>query len=127
MAIEKHNIKLATFIAALFYDLSTQKQVRIPTQIEKRDRELYELVKKSKRPVALLVDETHDLKGHTLTGLKRLLELAEDDSGRRRLSIVLAGHPKLCNDLRRPTMEEIGYRTDIFELQEKMQSAGLPV
>lgn len=34
MAIEKHNIKLATFIAALFYDLSTQKQVRIPTQIE---------------------------------------------------------------------------------------------
>ena len=33
MAIEKHNIKLATFIAALFYDLSTQKQVRIPTQI----------------------------------------------------------------------------------------------
>nr|WP_239686183.1 hypothetical protein [Pseudomonas aeruginosa] len=50
MAIEKHNIKLATFIAALFYDLSTQKQVRIPTQIEKRDRELYELVKKSKRP-----------------------------------------------------------------------------
>lgn len=51
MAIEKHNIKLATFIAALFYDLSTQKQVRIPTQIEKRDRELYELVKKSKRPV----------------------------------------------------------------------------
>ncbi|MGV8339447.1 hypothetical protein ACV33H_27895, partial [Pseudomonas aeruginosa] len=78
-------------------------------------------------PVALLVDETHDLNGHTLTGLKRLLELAEDDSGRRRLSIVLAGHPKLCNDLRRPTMEEIGYRTDIFELQEKMQSAGLPV
>ncbi|EPK5778508.1 hypothetical protein ACYTSM_04620 [Pseudomonas aeruginosa] len=127
MAIEKHNIKLATFIAALFYDLSTQKQVRIPTQIEKRDRELYELVKKSKRPVALLVDETHDLNGHTLTGLKRLLELAEDDSGRRRLFIVLAGHPKLCNDLRRPTMEEIGYRTDIFELQEKMQSAGLPV
>ncbi|MGU2293260.1 hypothetical protein BANRA_06237 [Pseudomonas aeruginosa] len=116
MAIEKHNIKLATFIAALFYDLSTQKQVRIPTQIEKRDRELYELVKKSKRPVALFVDEAHDLNGHTLTGLKRLLELVEDDSGRRRLSIVLAGHPKLRNDLRRPTMEEIGYRTDIFSL-----------
>lgn len=107
MAIEKHNIKLATFIAALFYDLSTQKQVRIPTQIEKRDRELYELVKKSKRPVALFVDEAHDLNGHTLTGLKRLLELAEDDSGRRRLSIVLAGHPKLCNDLRRPRWKKL--------------------
>lgn len=29
---------------------------------------------------------------------------------------MLAGHPKLRNDLRRPTMEEIGYRTDIFTL-----------
>jgi type II secretory pathway predicted ATPase ExeA len=27
---------------------------------------------------------------------------------------VLAGHPKLRNDLRRPTMEEIGYRTSTF-------------
>ncbi len=32
------------------------------------------------------------------------------------LSVVLVGHPKLRNDLRRPTMEEIGYRTDIFTL-----------
>lgn len=30
LAIEKHSIKLATFIAALYYDLSTEKQVRIP-------------------------------------------------------------------------------------------------
>ncbi len=30
--------------------------------------------------------------------------------------MVLAGHPKLRNDLRRPTMEEIGYRTDVFSL-----------
>ena len=51
---------------------------------------------------------------HTLTDLKRLLEVVEDGDGK--LSIVLAGHPKLGNDLRRPTMEEIGYRTDIFTL-----------
>ena len=62
--------------------------------------------------MALLVDEAHDLNGNTLTGLKRLMEVAEDGGGR--LSVVLAGHPKLRNDLRRPTMEEIGYRTDIF-------------
>ncbi|WP_323872318.1 hypothetical protein [Xenorhabdus doucetiae] len=37
--IEKHNIKLATFIAALFYDLSPEKQIRLPTQNEKRGRE----------------------------------------------------------------------------------------
>jgi type II secretory pathway predicted ATPase ExeA len=114
VAIEKHSIKLATFIAALFYDLSTEKQVKIPTQGEKRERELRELVRKNKRPVALFVDEAHDLNGHTLTGLKRLMELVEDGGGR--LSVVLAGHPKLRNDLRRPTMEEIGYRADVFSL-----------
>lgn len=42
------------------------------------------------------------------------MEVVEDGGGR--LSVVLAGHPKLRNDLRRPTMEEIGYRTDIFTL-----------
>jgi type II secretory pathway predicted ATPase ExeA len=73
-----------------------------------------ELVKKSKRPVALFIDEAHDLNGHTLTGLKRLMEVVGDGEGR--LSVVLAGHPKLRNDLRRPTMEEIDYRTDVFTL-----------
>jgi type II secretory pathway predicted ATPase ExeA len=114
LAVEKHNIKLPTLISALFYDLSKEKQVRIPPQIEKRERDLRELVKKGKRPVALFVDEAHDLNGYTLTGLKRLMEVIEDDGGR--LSIVLAGHPKLRNDLRRPTMEEIGNRTDVFTL-----------
>lgn len=114
LAVDKHHIKLTTFIAALFYDLSTEKNVRIPSQGEKRERDLRELVRKNKRPVALFVDEAHDLNGHTLTGLKRLMELVEDGDGR--LSIVLAGHPKLRNDLRKPTMEEIGYRTDVFSL-----------
>ncbi|MEX3583438.1 MAG: AAA family ATPase [Burkholderia sp.] len=114
VAIEKHNIRLATFIAALFYELSSEKQVKIPTQGEKRERDLRELVHKNKRTVALFVDEAHDLNGHILTGLKRLMELVEDGGGR--LSVVLAGHPKLRNDLRRPTMEEIGYRADVFSL-----------
>ncbi len=114
LAVEKHHIKLPILISALFYDLSREKQVRIPTQIEKRERDLRELVKKGKRPVALFIDEAHDLNGNTLTELKRLMEVIEDDGGK--LSIVLAGHPKLRNDLRRPTMEEIGNRTDIFTL-----------
>lgn len=114
LSIEKQNIKLATFIAALFYDLSSEKQIHIPTQNEKRERELLALFKKCRRPVVLFVDEAHDLNGHTLTGLKRLMELIEE--GGSRLSIVMAGHPKLRNDLHRPTMEEIGYRTDVFSL-----------
>lgn len=114
LSVEKHSIKLATLIAALFYDLSPDKQVQIPKQGERRERELRDLVKKLRRPVVLFVDEAHDLSGHTLIGLKRLMELVEDGEGR--LSIVLAGHPKLRNDLRRPTMEEIGYRTEVFNL-----------
>jgi type II secretory pathway predicted ATPase ExeA len=114
LSVEKHSIKLATLITALFYDLAQDKLVQIPKQGERRERELQELVKKGKRPVALFVDEAHDLNGNTLTGLKRLMEVVEDSGGR--LSVVLAGHPKLRNDLRRPTMEEIGYRTDIFTL-----------
>jgi hypothetical protein len=36
---------------------------------------------------------------------------------RTQLTVVLAGHPKLKNDLRRPTMEEIGYRSTLFTLE----------
>ncbi|MCD2448912.1 hypothetical protein GO003_000680 [Methylicorpusculum oleiharenae] len=71
-------------------------------------------MRKNKRPIALFVDEAHDLNSHTLTGLKRLIEVIEDGDGR--LSVILSGHPKLRNDLRRPTMEEIGFRTDVFNL-----------
>jgi type II secretory pathway predicted ATPase ExeA len=114
LAIDKHNVKLGTLITALFFDLATEKNIRISTQGEKRERDLRDLVKKNKQPVALFIDEAHDLNHRTLAGLKRLTEVVEDGGGR--LSVVLAGHPKLRNDLRRPTMEEIGYRTDIFTL-----------
>ncbi len=114
LAIDKQNVKLATLLAALFYDLSTEKNVRIPTGVERREREFLDLLKKNKRPVALFVDEAHDLNGHTLIGLKRLMELVEHGDGK--LSIILAGHPKLKNDLQRPTMEEVGFRTEVFSL-----------
>ena len=50
-----------------------------------------------------------------MIGLKRLIEVVQDGDGV--LSIILAGHPKLKNDLRRPAMEEIGSRTTIFSLE----------
>lgn len=114
LSVEKHSIKLTTLIAALYYDLAPDKQVQKPKQGERRERALRDLVKKGKRPIALFVDEAHDLNGNTLTGLKRLMEVIEDGDGR--LSVILSGHPKLRNDLRRPTMEEIRYRTDVFDL-----------
>jgi type II secretory pathway predicted ATPase ExeA len=52
----------------------------------------------------------------TIIGLKRLMEVVEDVDGQ--LSVILAGHTKLRNGLRRLSMEEVGYRTDIFNLDE---------
>ena len=63
----------------------------------------------------LVVDEAHDLHHKTLTGFKRLIEMVADAGGI--LSVLLVGHPKLRNDLRRPQMEEIGYRTTAFEFE----------
>jgi hypothetical protein len=59
--------------------------------------------------------DAHDLHNQTLLGLKRLVELIRRCGGR--LSVVLAGHPKLKNDLRRPALEEIGSRASVFELE----------
>jgi type II secretory pathway predicted ATPase ExeA len=115
LSVDKDRATLGTLITALFYDLSADKEIKIPTQGEKRERELRDLIKKGKKPVALFVDEAHDLHHSTLTGLKRLIEVVEDGGGT--LSVVLAGHPKLKNDLRRPTMEEIGYRATVFSLE----------
>src|SRR6202007_1633873 len=66
-------------------------------------------------PNALFIDDAHDLHSKTLIGLKRLIEVVRDSGGM--LSVVLAGHPKLKKDLRRSSMEEIGSRATIFELE----------
>ena len=112
LSVDKEKSTLHSLISALFYDLSNEKDLKIPTQGERRERDLQQLVRKGRKPVVLFVDEAHDLHAKTLTGLKRLREVIEADSGT--LSIVLFGHPKLMNDLRRPTMEEIGNRSAKF-------------
>lgn len=114
LSIDKSRTNLSSLITALFYDLSSNPQVKIPSVKEKRERQLRELFRKGKKPVALFVDEAHDLHNSTLTGLKRLMEVVKDDGGS--LSIILGGHPKLKNNLRRSAMEEIGNRIAIFSL-----------
>ncbi len=113
LAVDKDRITIPTLITALFHDLSPDKDPKIPSQGEKRERELQQLVRRRRKPIALFVDEAHDLHAKTLVGLKRLMEVVADGKGM--LSVVLVGHPKLRNDLRRPTMEEIGYRSVVFE------------
>lgn len=114
LSVDKERVSLGTLLLALFYDLSTEKDFVAPTQSERRERALRDLIRKRKKPVVLFIDEAHDLQSKTLVGLKRLMEMVRDGGGI--LSVVLAGHPKLKNDLRRPTLEEIGNRATVFSL-----------
>ena len=116
LSVDKGQLSLPVLINALFYDLATEKDFKIPTQPEKRERVLRDLIRKRNKPIALFIDDAHDLHAKTLVGLKRLIEVVRDGNGT--LSVVLAGHPKLKNDLRRPSMEEIGSRAaSIFDLE----------
>jgi type II secretory pathway predicted ATPase ExeA len=115
LAVESDKVSLSTLITALFYDLSTEKDLKVPTQPEKRERQLLALIQKCHHTIALFVDDAHGLHHSTLVGLKRLIELVSNNGGK--LSVVLAGHPKLKNDLRRPALEEIGGRTYVFFLE----------
>ena len=115
LSVEKSQLSLPVLINALFYDLATEKDFKIPTQPERRERVLRDVVRKRQKPIALFIDDAHDLHAKTLVGLKRLIEVVRDGGGV--LSVVLAGHPKLKNDLRRPTMEEIGSRAAVFDME----------
>lgn len=113
LTLERSKVTVPLLVTALFYDLSPEKVVTIPGHPERRERDLQELFRKAKKPVVLFVDDAHDLHGNTLKALKRLIELVQDGGGQ--LSVVLVGHPRLKNDLRRPTMEEIGDRATVLE------------
>jgi len=114
LSTDKKQVSMGTLYTALFYDLVKEKNFSIPTQAEKRERKFLEIIKKQGKPIALFIDEAHDLHHKTLVSLKRLIELTEDT--KQTLCVVVAGHPKLGNDLRRPSMEEIGARSQIFTI-----------
>jgi type II secretory pathway predicted ATPase ExeA len=108
-------VTLTTLKLALYYDLATEKDGDLPTKAEKSERALMHVMRRCAKPVVLCVDDAHDLHGRTLRGLKQLIEKTRRRGGR--LAVVLAGHPKLANDLRRPVQEEIGARTTVLTLE----------
>ena len=108
-------VNVSTLKLALFYDLATDKDGDLPTKPEKSERALLKLIRRCDKPIALFVDDAHDLHGQTLRSLKHFLGKTRRRGGR--LAVVLAGHPKLKNELRRPTLEEIGARATVFELE----------
>ena len=114
LANDKRRVTINTLCTALFADLATKKYGKLPTQAEKRERKIQALIKELGKPVALFIDEAHDLQPRTLIALKHLVETVQDGKGT--LSIIVVGHPKLMNDLRHPQLEEIGARVHFFEL-----------
>lgn len=117
LSADKRRITLTALIEAMFYHLTPgyRAKVKVPKGTEGRERDLQVLAAKRRRPVVLVIDEAHDLHHKTLTGLKRLMEIVADSGVL--MSVLMVGHPRLRNDLRRPQMEEIGYRTTIFDYE----------
>jgi len=73
---------------------------RIPRSQEVRDRQLHRILKESNRAGmrhVLIIEEAHDLNGHTLKSLKRFWELK--DGMKRLLSIILIGQTELMDKL----------------------------
>ncbi len=62
----KRRTSLPSLIEAMFYDLTSgdRSKIKIPKQPERRERELRDLMLKSKHPVVLTVDEAHDRPFH---------------------------------------------------------------
>jgi hypothetical protein len=54
ISIEKSRVTLGTLITALFCDLSTDKELKIPKHSELRDRDPLNLVRKRRKPIVLM-------------------------------------------------------------------------
>lgn len=106
---------IATCRTALLGGLATDKDGDLPSKTEKSERALMKVMRRCQKPIVLCIDDSHDLHGQTLRGLKQLIEKTSRRGSR--LTVVLAGHPRLKNELRRPAQEETGARTTVFEFE----------
>jgi type II secretory pathway predicted ATPase ExeA len=115
LVFDVQRVTLSTLKLALYYDLATEKDGDITGKPEKSERALMKVMQRCQKPICLFIDDAHDLHGQTLRNLKQLIE----KTGRRgsRLTVMLAGHPRLKNDLRRPAGEETGARTTVVEFE----------
>ena len=116
-SVEKQRINLQSLISALTMDLSFDdpRSVGKSRQPEYRERLLRRLFSEARKNVALFIDEAHDLPFQTLVELKRMMETCKTDTSK--LSIVLVGHPRLKDDLRKPELQEIGNRSYFQEMR----------
>jgi type II secretory pathway predicted ATPase ExeA len=93
LAIGKRHVNINTLYTALFTNLATKKDDKLPTQPEKRERKLQSLIKERNKPIALFIDEAHDLHSRTLISLKHLVETLEDVNVV--LEVIAVGYPQI--------------------------------
>jgi type II secretory pathway predicted ATPase ExeA len=103
LTVEKAKITVPLLIAALFYDLSTEKTVSISSQSERRERDLQELFRKAKKPVALFIDDAHDLASEDADRLE-----APGRAGGRGRRPALRGSHRPSEAQERPSSSEDG-------------------
>jgi type II secretory pathway predicted ATPase ExeA len=89
-------VTLNTLKLILYYDLATDKDGDLTGIPEKSKRALLKVMHRCQKPIALLIDDGHDLHGQTLRSLKQLIEKTWRRGGR--LTLALAGHPQLKKD-----------------------------
>ena len=56
IALEKARVTIGTLVTALYCDLTTEKEPKIPKVSELRDREVLNMALKRKKPVVLIVE-----------------------------------------------------------------------
>ena len=101
--------------AAFLFRGNVEKDGDLTGKPEKSERALLKVMQRCQKPIALFIDDGHDLHGQTLRSLKQFIEKTRHRGSR--LTVVLAGHPRLKHELRRPAREEIGARTTVLELE----------
>lgn len=114
---DREGVNVKTLLTALILDVNKSEKTS-PTAYETRDRHLVSLMEEHNKPVVLFIDEAQDLHGNTLSSLKKLSEMAK--LSKQTLTIILAGQPKLKNTIRSPSMEEIGSRAYVIDLDKQI-------
>lgn len=114
---DRQGVNVKTLLTAMIIDVNKSDKPA-PSAYEIRDRHLVKLMEDNNKPVVLFIDEAQDLHGNTLSSLKKLSEMAK--LSRQTLTIILAGQPKLKNTIRSASMEEIGSRAYVIDLDEQI-------
>ena len=106
--LDRERTHMGDVITAIVEQLSDE---RVRHGGEARTRQARRLLGLSRRPVVVVVDDTHVLHYRTLSGLKRLRELSWTGRKAPLVGVVLCGQKDRC-----AALPEVGLRTSTFTL-----------